>query len=320
MKSTLIATMRDEAPFILEWLAYHKAIGFDRVLVFSNDCTDGTDKILAALDNAGEITHIPYSPSPQQRIAEQVSDYILRNKLLQRNDWAMWLDADEFLNIHLGEGSVSELVHMIEQNGARGMCISWRVFGDGGQQQFSGKFLSPDFCQCASAGQAWQNVKTVFRFEDDVIELFQHKPILDKIFWEGGGKFLSSKPSDIKRNHHLIQHWMAGRKRGKVAPDEAGWGAAQINHYAVRTKRLFDYKKARCRIGEANQDANSRYTNTYYKGLNLNSEVDVTILRWSDRVAEGVKRLVSLIADEIDVGATVQSRYPNNTVQVEPQV
>ena len=33
--------MRNEAPFILEWIAYHRAIGFDDFLIYSNDCSDG---------------------------------------------------------------------------------------------------------------------------------------------------------------------------------------------------------------------------------------------------------------------------------------
>ena len=55
----LIATcMKDEGPFILEWLAWHKSIGIKNFVVFTNDCTDGTVEILDRLDALGELRHL----------------------------------------------------------------------------------------------------------------------------------------------------------------------------------------------------------------------------------------------------------------------
>ena len=41
-----ILCVRNEAAFLLDWLAHHRATGFTDFLVFSNDCTDGTDLML----------------------------------------------------------------------------------------------------------------------------------------------------------------------------------------------------------------------------------------------------------------------------------
>ena len=38
--------MKDEGPFLLEWVAYHRLIGVNDILVFTNDCSDGTDQML----------------------------------------------------------------------------------------------------------------------------------------------------------------------------------------------------------------------------------------------------------------------------------
>ncbi len=48
-RRAIVTTMKYEGPFILEWLAYHRAIGFDDILVYTNDCDDGTDDMLAML-------------------------------------------------------------------------------------------------------------------------------------------------------------------------------------------------------------------------------------------------------------------------------
>lgn len=102
--------MRNEAPFILEWVAYHLEIGFERMIVFLNDCCDGTDEILVVLDAAGIITHSPYVVDHSQSVAEQVAQKVRDQNMIPDGSWAIWLDADEFLNIHTGEGRVDDLI------------------------------------------------------------------------------------------------------------------------------------------------------------------------------------------------------------------
>lgn len=315
MGYTLLATMRDEAPFILEWVAYHKAIGFDRLIIFSNNCSDGTDKILAALHATGHIIHIPHQPSESKKIAEEVSQLVLSERMIPQDDWTIWLDADEFLNIHCGTGHVADLRNSVGD--ARGICISWRVFGDSGNDKFPGLFISEDFINCADEGEAWQNVKTFFRMDYDVVELFQHKPMFSHNFWNKECQFLSSKSIAMDPNGRYMSLWMNGQKRGKIEVTEAGWKVAQINHYAVRTKRMFDFKRARGRIGEANSNAKSRYNETYYSGLNLNSEQDRSVLRWSKVVLKDISSLERDIACEVDIGKILSENYQDSIMIAE---
>ncbi len=55
--TVIVTTMKNEGPFILEWIAYHRAIGVDDFLVYTNDCTDGTDDMLKLLDQHGIVQH-----------------------------------------------------------------------------------------------------------------------------------------------------------------------------------------------------------------------------------------------------------------------
>ncbi|MEL6427490.1 MAG: glycosyltransferase family 2 protein, partial [Pseudomonadota bacterium] len=57
MRALIVTTMRNEGPYILEWLAHHRAVGFTDFLVFSNDCDDGTDALLDRLHELGQIVH-----------------------------------------------------------------------------------------------------------------------------------------------------------------------------------------------------------------------------------------------------------------------
>ena len=44
-EKVIVACMRDEALFVVEWVAHHLAVGFDRIIVYTNACSDGTDRL-----------------------------------------------------------------------------------------------------------------------------------------------------------------------------------------------------------------------------------------------------------------------------------
>jgi len=292
--------MRNKAPFILEWVAYHLEIGFDRIIVFSNDCSDGTDEILTALDAAGIITHIPHVVDPNRGVAEQVAQKIQSQKLIPDGSWTIWLDVDEFLNIHPGRGHVDDLIS--ELGDARGMCISWRVFGDSDQDVFHGAFLDERFVRCASHGQAWQNVKTFFRYGPDVVGLSPDKPIMPPAFWEGGGVFLSSAGSKLSLSD------------GEISELAAGWDLAQINRYAVRTKRLFELKRHAARTGETETTPPDQHDTIRFSDLNLNQAYDRSILRWENRTLRRKEKIGRSVDQSLDIQALIARHYDADTV------
>lgn len=113
MKITAVLTVRDEGAFLLEWLAHHRVIGFTDFLVFSNDCTDGTDAMLDRLQDMGQLTHVrnpgPYEDGGIQWTALKMAD---KHPLTRDADWLMCLDIDEFVNIHIGDGTLGALMEL----------------------------------------------------------------------------------------------------------------------------------------------------------------------------------------------------------------
>lgn len=67
LSACLIACVRDKGPFIAEWVAYHRAIGFTDILIWSNDCVDGSDKVLTQMQRMGLIHHFPHHTEAPQR-------------------------------------------------------------------------------------------------------------------------------------------------------------------------------------------------------------------------------------------------------------
>ena len=104
-RTCIVTTMKNEGPFILEWLAHHRAIGVTDFLIYTNDCTDGTDRLLDLLAARGLVVHRdnPYrgSPLPPQHAALQAAE---SEPVLHSADWAICMDVDEFISIRLGDG------------------------------------------------------------------------------------------------------------------------------------------------------------------------------------------------------------------------
>jgi len=103
--------MKDEAPFILEWIAYHKSIGVTDFLIFTNDCSDGTVAMSDRLDDLGQVRHLPNFSSAVGSPRHQLCalDYAVFNKEVRDADRIISMDVDEFINVHVGDRTLAAL-------------------------------------------------------------------------------------------------------------------------------------------------------------------------------------------------------------------
>lgn len=298
-RKVLFSAMKNEAPFLLEWVAYHKLIGFDEIVVCSNPSNDGMEEILAALDQAGEIRHLQTVVGKGESPQIIASKHFTREVGYRDGDWYMWLDADEFLNVHVGDRTVDALIEAI---GAR-FCalINWRVFGSNGHSRFPGRFIDTAFTGAASVDfPAHYEQKTFFRFSSAVRSfglqginrplMARQSGLTTKDIVVGAG--IEGDPESIKH-----RRWLRGfdtRATARVALHEVGWSLAQINHYIVRTPEFFALKKLRGRgyKPDAVGAQNRRHTADFLLKYDRNDEEDRSILVWQDQVSEGINRLM----------------------------
>ena len=136
-KLMAVSMMKDEGPYLLEWVAHHIAVGFTDILVYTNDCSDGTDDMLRRLEKLGIAKHrvnlIPEGIKPQPSALKHAQI----EPELADSDWLLVFDADEFLCLRYGDGTLDTLIDAIKDRGANGMVITWRIFGSGGVQHWS---------------------------------------------------------------------------------------------------------------------------------------------------------------------------------------
>ena len=63
---TVFGAMRNEGPFIVEWVCWYQMLGFE-VLIATNDCTDHSVALLDRLAEEGWLTHITHAPEERSR-------------------------------------------------------------------------------------------------------------------------------------------------------------------------------------------------------------------------------------------------------------
>jgi len=93
-----VMTVRDEGLYLLEWVAFYRAIGLTDIFVYVNENVDGSDDLLSLLAERGVIrlirNHIRSGTNPQRK-AYQHAFHLLHE--LRAYKWVAFFDADEFL-------------------------------------------------------------------------------------------------------------------------------------------------------------------------------------------------------------------------------
>jgi Glycosyl transferase family 2 len=273
VKITAVLCVKNEGAFLLEWLAHHRAIGITDFLVFSNDCVDGTDMMLNRLDAMGWLTHVPnpgpYDEGPQWA-ALKAAD---RHPLVRQADWLITFDVDEFINIHIGQRTLSDLMAAVPQAGV--IALSWRLFGNAGVVAYEDRPVTETFLHAAPRRLHWPwravMLKTLFRNDGSYRKLGVHRPRSpdparkDNSLWvDGSGNAL---PQALQTKGMFLD------------PRQDRYGLAQVNHYALGAVESFVLKAER-----GNSFANGEPLNLdYWTDRNFSDEPDHSILEIDSR-------------------------------------
>lgn len=282
----VVTTMKNEGPFMLEWIAYNISIGFDKFLIFTNACADGTDEIAIRLSELGYGAHIDNNghgkAAPQRAALRQAP----RHELYKQADWIICADADEFLNIRVGDGTLPDLVEASGDADAISLC--WKLFGNAGKHHYEDSPLIEQFF-CAAPENSFTNfrgagLKTLFRNNGSFDRMGVHRP-----------KKRGQKDSDNEGLYDDVKWKDAGGQ--SFDANAVGWKAwkgfrhdfARLHHYSIRSADSFLVKRDRGRTNHVNVDQGREY----YAAMNANHARDYSILPRADKMLEVLKQLKS---------------------------
>ena len=128
-KITAVTCVKNEGPFLLEWIAFHTLLGVTDFLFYSNGCSDHTDSLLDALAQSGVVQHLP-NPATGRSYQMEALKHAARQPLVTQADWVWIADVDEFLNIHVGAGRIPDLITAC--GNPQAISVSFQFFANGG--------------------------------------------------------------------------------------------------------------------------------------------------------------------------------------------
>ena len=263
-KVVAVTTMRNEGPFILDWVAHHIAVGVTHFLVYTNGCDDPTEEILDALAARGLVTRVSNPVGEGQKPQRVALDAAWSHPLVQEADAAIAMDVDEYINIHVGEGRLEDVFRAAGDPDL--ISMTWRLFGNGGVVTYDDRPVAEQFTRAAPAltrkpHQSW-GFKTILRRDAPFAGFGVHRPhgpTGDMPRWtNGSGQQMPER--------YLDSGWRSGI-------DCWGYDLVSLNHYAIRSCDSFLVKRDR---GRTNHIARPQGV-AYWNAFNRNDEEDTSI-------------------------------------------
>lgn len=278
----IVGCMKNEAPYIVEWIAYHRAIGVDNFLIYTNDCTDGTDKILNRLQQMGIVQHRSNDKwrgkSPQQYALNMSR----KEPVIRHAEWLIHIDVDEFINVRTGNGTLDDFFAVVPD--ATNVAMTWRLFGHDGVTRLADEFIIDQFERCApkycpKPHTAW-GFKTMFKNIGAYGKISCHRPnkldedLRDQVRWvNGSGKDMTEEVAN--------NGWRNSRR-------SIGYDLLQLNHYALRSAESFLIKRQRGRALHVDRSIGINY----WIRMDWSDFRDITIKRNIPRVRAEYDRLM----------------------------
>ena len=285
MRITAVTCVKNEGPFLLEWIAYHRVIGVTDFLFYSNDCTDATDLLLDRLQGEGIVAHLP-NPATGRAYQMQALKAARSHPLVKRADWIWIADVDEFPNIHVGDHGFAALIAAC--GNPQAISLSFQFMANAGVERFEDVPVISQFTRTHNP-DLWETelaieVKTLVRRDFPLGYFGAHRPMHDEAeaqpAWTNG----SGRPVPLPFRK------AAAKRRIRAFPARGARRFASLNHYALRSLDSYLVKNDR---GDVNREHRA-FDDGYWRARNDAARVDDSILRLLPRLEEEMTRLKAL--------------------------
>ncbi len=220
---SIAAIFQNEAPYLKEWIEYHKSIGVEHFFLYNNNSNDYYLTILDRFIKSGCVTLTEW-PSKQETNDWWHHSFIVQtgayNDAIEKcrhvSKWLALIDIDEFI-VPVSNGNLVQLLET-DYSDVSGLCINWQCYGT----SFGAECIYEEDGSC---------------------------PILDHLVWKMKSTHVwNNNSKSIVQPLHVIScpnphyciytdnHWAVdvNRKPVPTACEELHIDKIRINHYWTR--------------------------------------------------------------------------------------
>jgi len=302
-KAVVVSSMRDDGIYILEWIAHYLSLGFDHIILYTNDNSDGSEELLCLLASHGIITLVESEITgtvPPEGKAYGHAIHLLHE--LRDFEWAMFVDSDEyFVPSNTYKQSVVKVLAAVDrrfpERPPAGICYDWMWYISGMKFARTAELLVERF----QHARPHHLTKSLARIQDIVSMRLDHHPEPRE-----GGLLVDStfEPIDMESIFWRIPQYKGG----------------QVNHYWCRSFEEFAVKKFRgaslkLEVNQYDRPFSNFFSWNQYETAKNHRPMNAALLQKVKHKIEELKALegVAPLADALDANfPALVKRVTNN--------
>ncbi len=289
--TAICAVFRDEAPYLAEWVEFHRLVGVEHFFLYDDRSRDSGREVLAPYVRDGLVTltkcAMPLASGGQ---GWAYADALRRAR--GRVRWLAFIDIDEFLFSPQQESLVKVLAEFEQYPG---VLVNWQVYGSSGLQSRPDGLVIESFTRRARTD--WVRNRRVKSIVDPTRTIRSTGP---HFFEYSSGELAVTenqepvtpvRNSRAKRRLNRVLARVPGVHVDPYAVRESSIGRVsvsrlRINHYAVRSRQEFTEKLARHAAGDSAADGTSRLQRGYFAYHDRNEVDDPILMSYAPHVRE----------------------------------
>ena len=216
---------RNEAPYLKEWIEYHRMVGVDHFWLYDNSSSDNWRPVLQPYIDEGLVEVFDW-PRPEESSYASYQVDSFRDAIRRAVGVARWIaliDIDEFI-LPLTEKTVPDCLNA-HFSDVSAVYVSWRCYGTGGVTVPEG---DPILCKLTACSEITHpnNVigKSIVKPETIDLKLiwYNHNfPLLTGVYVDGDHKQMRFNGTDLPTDGHHHSRYM------------------RINHYSLRDENFY---------------------------------------------------------------------------------
>lgn len=190
-KLAIMAIMKNEGPYLKEWLDFHLLVGVEKFYLYDNDSTDNTKEILKPYIDKN-IVEYTFFPGKAQQLAAYKTGL---KQYVHETKWLAIIDLDEFL-VPVEHKTIPEYLNTLPKNASQ-LIIGWVQYGSSGHKTKQPGLLIENYKR--HADKSW-GVKAIVKPELVVKITNPHTHTVAGFTVDENGKKIGFLRQDEKRN------------------------------------------------------------------------------------------------------------------------
>ncbi len=235
----ITAIAKNEAPYIIEWLEFHKLVGVERFYIYDNDSTDNLKDILEPYIKKGEVVYKFFPGKNMQMPAYK--DSLKYNRFKAK--YMAIIDIDEFI-VPVIHNTIPEFIDYLEKkinHKIDSLGINWLMHGYSGFYTKQNDGVIKTFKRCDYNYKENKTVKSIINMRS-VIDIINPHFAIHRI----GAKIVNSKGENMQGpytqpNHEYIRINHYWSKSFEELVERTKKGKADGNNYPINLTFIPDY-------------------------------------------------------------------------------